>query len=72
MERPVDPRRIDEHDLAAALHVLDGEDPVAGGLRLVGDDGDLLADDPVQERGLAGVGPADEGHVSRARRSIRT
>ena len=37
------------------------EDPVPRGLRLVGDDRDLRPDEPVQQRGLPGVGPADQG-----------
>ena len=40
--------------------VADADDAIARGLRLVGDDGELLADQPVEQRGLAGVGPADE------------
>ena len=35
-------------------------DAVAGRLRLVGNDRDLGADDPVEQRRLAGVGPADK------------
>ena len=38
-----------------------GEDALNGGargLRLVGDDGELFADQRVQQRGFAGVGPA--------------
>ena len=59
MERPVDAGRVDEHELAV-VQVLDGEDPVPRRLRLVRDDRDLGADDQVEERGLAGVGTADE------------
>ena len=43
-----------------------GQDAVARGLRLVGDDRDLLAHQPVHERGLAHVGPADHGHEAAA------
>ena len=52
--------RVDEHDLRLAL----GQDAAhgrAGRLRLAGDDRDLLADERVDERRLAGVGRADEG-----------
>ena len=46
----------------------DAEDAVAGGLGLVGDDGELLAEKRVEERGLAGVGTADDGDETRAER----
>ena len=39
----------------------DAHQPDAGGLRLGADDRDLLADQRVDERGLAGVGRADDG-----------
>ena len=44
--------------------VLDAQDPVARRLRLVGHDCQLVADNPVQQRRLAGVRPADEGYDS--------
>ena len=34
----------------------------AGGLGLVGDDRDFVADESVEERGFADVGAADEGN----------
>ena len=46
----------------ASGRVLTAEDPVAGRLRLVRDDGHLRPDQAVEQRGLAGVGPADEGN----------
>src|SRR6202020_3652960 len=52
--------RVDEHDLRLAS----GQDPAhgrAGGLRLAGDDRDLLTDQRVDEGRLAGVGRADDG-----------
>src|SRR6185503_17496915 len=57
----VDPRGVEEHDLALrAVH--DGQDAVPGGLRLVGDDRHLLADQAVHQRRLPHVGPAHHGH----------
>src|SRR4029077_6130660 len=44
------------------------EDPRSRRLRLVGDDGDLLADDAIEQRGLAGIGPADDRRVARFHR----
>jgi hypothetical protein len=41
--------------------VLDPEKAVAGGLGSVGDDGQLLAQETVEERRLAGIGPPDKG-----------
>ena len=60
---PVDPGRVDERDLGARppRHA---QDALAGGLGLVGDDRDLLAHERVDERGLAGVGPADDGDLA--------
>ena len=49
------------------LVVLPGADPqdaVARGLRFLGDDGQLLADEVVQEGALARVGAPDDGHVA--------
>ena len=65
----VDAGRVDERDLGAgpARHA---EDALAGRLRLVRDDRDLLADEGVDERRLAGVGPADDGDLADAR-SVR-
>ena len=46
--------------LSLAWVVPDADDAIAGGLRLVGNDRELLSDEAVEERGLAGVGPADQ------------
>src|SRR5207244_2585272 len=62
--RLVDAGRVEEDDLAVGP-VQDGQDAVAGRLRLVGDDRDLVAHQPVDERGLAHVGPADDGDEAR-------
>ncbi len=68
---------VDENDLpgwAALLlgHVDDSQDAVARGLRLGADDGELFADERIQQRGLAGVGASEdadetgmEGHGDR-------
>ena len=56
----VDSRRIQKNDLAFG-EVLDPEKAVAGGLGSVGDDGQLLAQETVEERRLAGIGPPDKG-----------
>ena len=61
----VDAGRVDEHDLGVGP----GEhahDAGAGGLRLVRDDGHLRAEDLVEQRGLAHVGPAHERHEAGA------
>ena len=63
MQRPVDARRVDEHELRRPAG-LDAEDAPARGLRLVRHDRDLAADQRVEQRGLAGVGPADERDVA--------
>src|ERR1039457_7001702 len=56
----VDAGGVEEDDLGIGEgeHALDGG---AGGLGFVGDDGDLGADELVQQRGLAGVGAAQDG-----------
>jgi hypothetical protein len=59
VRRLVDARGVDEHDLAGGARA-DAENPVPRGLGLVGDDRDLLADEPVEERGFASVGPPHE------------
>ena len=65
------PGRVDEHDLRLAS----GQDAAhgrAGGLRLAGDDRDLLADQRIDEGRLAGVGRADDGdEPASGRRSCR-
>ena len=57
--------RVDEHELRRALAAHAG-DAVARGLRLVGRDADLLADQRVQQRGLAHVRAPDDGHEAAA------
>ena len=51
--------RVHQHDLAAALqrHAAHGE---TGRLDLVGDDGDLLADQGIDQGRLAGIGRTDD------------
>ena len=59
--RPVQPGGVDEDQLGVgAVH--DAAHDGAGGLRLVGGDHHLAADQGVGQRRLAGVGPADERH----------
>ena len=59
VERTVNARRIDEHDLGVRV-VAHAVNPRPRRLRLVGDDGELGADDPVEQRRLAGIRTADE------------
>ena len=59
--RLVDARRVDEHDLGVGP-VEHAHDAVPRRLRLVGDDRHLLAEDAVEQRRLADVGPPREGH----------
>jgi hypothetical protein len=63
VQRPVNARRIDERNLSAWV-VLGPEDPRPRRLRLVGHDGDLLADDPVEERRLSRIGAANNRNVA--------
>ena len=53
--------RVHEYDLRLSSHA-DTADPGPGSLHLVGDDRDLGPDHPVQQRGLAGIGFADQRH----------
>src|SRR6185437_8905179 len=66
----VNARRVDEDDLPAGA-VVDAGDAVPRRLRLGRDDGQLLADDPVEQRRLADVGSAQDRngarHAARAR-----
>lgn len=64
VEGLVDPGVVDEDDLALPGR-LDAQDADPGRLRLVGDDGDLLAHHGVEKGGFPGVGTADEGHGAR-------
>ena len=64
LERAAGARRedaggVDEHQLRVALDG-DAEDPPARGLHLGGDDRDLGADQPVEQRRLADVGRAQQ------------
>ncbi len=60
---------VDQNDLAAQLTLLlgnvnDPQNAVARGLGLGADDGQLLADQGIQERGFAGVGTAQNADES--------
>ena len=55
-----DAGRVDEDELRLAAHG-DAAHRHARGLHLLGDDGDLLADRGVDQRGLAGIGRAQHG-----------
>ena len=59
----VEARGVEEGELRA-LAVVDPQDAVPGGLGARRDDGHVLAQDPVEQGGLADVGPADDGHVA--------
>ena len=59
--RLVKARSVHEHKLSfAALY--NGGDPVSGGLRLIGNDGDLLADKGIGKGGFTDVRPAAYGY----------
>ena len=57
----VDTRRIHKDHLPP-LPGLDADHGVPGGLGLVGGDDQLLAEDTIEQGGLADVRPADDGH----------
>ena len=59
----VKPRRVGEHELTIPPGD-DAADAVAGGLGLVGDDGDLLPYQCVEQGGFAHVGAANDGDDS--------
>ena len=68
----VHPRRVDQHNLGriAVLrfwNLQNALDAVARGLRFGRDDGQLLANQCVQQRGLAGVGPAEDANKTCAK-----
>src|SRR3954447_15664976 len=67
--RLVQSRGVDEHQLPAGPghHAADG---VPRGLRAVADDADLRADHRVGQRGLAGVGTADQAGEAAAERLL--
>src|SRR6185312_14115550 len=62
-------RRVDEQDLSAA-HNGDAHEPGASRLRLAADDGDLLADDGIDQSRFTRVGGADHRDESGARFGI--
>ena len=68
--RREDSRRIDEDELRLAFE-RDAADQRAGGLHLVRDDGDLGADQRVEQRRLAGIGRADQRDEAAARVAFR-
>ena len=57
----VQARRIQQDELGIAP-VYDAVDPIPGGLRLVGNDGDLFAHQCVGQAGFAHIGPAADGN----------
>src|SRR3546814_15951703 len=57
--------RVDQQQLAFG-EGRDAQQPVARGLRTVGDDADLGPDQGVDQGGLADVGAADDGDVAGA------
>ena len=59
-------RRVGEHQLQIALGV-HPHDAGAGGLRLVRHNGDLAADDGVEQRGFPHIRLADNGDKTRGR-----
>jgi hypothetical protein len=61
----VQARGVDQHELGPG-QVADADDPVAGGLGLVGNDRDLFVEDPVEQGLLADIGPADQGNETGA------
>ena len=65
-----DAGRVDEHDLGLVSqgHAAHGK---TGRLHLVGDDGDLLADQRVHKGGLAGIGRTDDRGKTAALGSVR-
>src|SRR5205085_2341920 len=58
---------VEKGDLPPLAVVEDADDAVARRLRLGRDDGDLLPEDPVQERRLSCVWASDQGHDTKAR-----
>ena len=67
VQRLVDAGGVEEGDLAALGIVEDADDAVTRRLRLGRDDGDFVSEDAVQQRRLAGVRAADDGHDARFR-----
>jgi len=61
---------VDEDELRITLGA-DAGDAMACGLRLVGGDAHLLADQRIEQRGLAHIGPPDDRHQPAALRRRR-
>src|SRR5438105_6918976 len=64
-------RRIHEDDLTGGVPLHRGQvdhalNIAAGGLRLMSDDGDFFADQRIQQRGFARIGPSDDGNEAGA------
>ena len=66
--RHEDAGRVDQDDLGVVVDH-DAADQRAGGLHLARDDGDLGADQRIDQRGLADIGSADQRDKAAARRS---
>mmetsp|Transcript_15309 Transcript_15309/g.36443 ORF Transcript_15309/g.36443 Transcript_15309/m.36443 type:complete len:329 (+) Transcript_15309:459-1445(+) len=62
-------RRVDEDELGL-VHGAHAGDAVTGGLGLVGRDADLLAHQRIEQRGLADIGPTDDGDQAAALRDF--
>jgi hypothetical protein len=60
----VDARRVQEDELPV-VGIQDSRDLVSRRLGLAARDGDLFAQDRIQERGFAHVGPSGDGDESR-------
>ena len=69
--RREDAGRIDQDDLGVVVDH-DAADQRAGGLHLARDDGDLGADQRIDQRGLADIGRADQRDEAAARRRRRS
>ena len=59
--RCVNKDNLPRRSALAALHVDIALDAMPRRLRLMSDNGDFLANERVQQRGLARVGPTDDG-----------
>ena len=64
VDRLLPARQVDQHELRV-IRRIDAADLVAGRVRLVGDDRDLRARQRIDERRLAHVRPAGDGHEAR-------
>ena len=67
VQRAVDARRVEVHHLGIGV-VSDPQNPRPRRLGLVGHDGELAADQAVQQRRFPRIRPADEGHESELHR----